>query len=56
MKKIIAFILCLAIGLTGCSSGNSGKDEGTSSNTESPANSEDLNVELSGMDDKALAR
>lgn len=54
MKKIIAFILCLAIGLTGCSSGNSGKDEGTSSNTESPANSEDLNVEFSGMDDNAL--
>ena len=57
MKKILAFILCLVIGLTSCSfskTGNNDKDTGTSSNATSTVNSEDSNVEFSGMDDAAL--
>lgn len=54
MKKIMAFILCLAIGLTGCSSSNPDKDTGTISNAESITNFEESNIEFSGMDDDAL--
>lgn len=54
MKKIIAFILCLAIGLTGCSSNNLDKGTGTTSNAESTTNLEESNIEFSGMDDDAL--
>lgn len=54
MKKIMAFILCLAIGLTGCSSSNPDKDTGTISNAKSITNFEESNIEFSGMDDDAL--
>ena len=54
MKKIMAFILCLVIGLTGCSSSNPEKDTGIISNAESITNFEESNIEFSGMDDDAL--
>ena len=50
----MAFILCLAIGLTGCSSSNPDKDTGTISNAKSITNFEESNIEFSGMDDDAL--
>lgn len=50
----MAFILCLVIGLTGCSSSNPEKDTGIISNAESITNFEESNIEFSGMDDDAL--
>ena len=59
MKKIIAFILCLALCLVGCSSNNITNNEkntkaSASTHVKNSDNSKESNIEFSGLDDGAL--